>query len=87
MDVAAKLKIMPESPEVDLEKLREEIQAKLRGIADVKDFKEEPIAFGIKALILLVMVDDAEGGTDKVEETISALPAVESVQVIDVSRI
>jgi len=87
MDVAAKLKIMPASPEVDLEELRGKIKEAVSGVAEVKDFAEQPIAFGIKALIALVMLEDAEGGTDRVEEAISKVDGVESVQVEEVSRI
>lgn len=87
MDVAAKLKIMPSGPEVDMEKLKEEIKQQVSDLAEVRDFAEQPIAFGIKALIALVMLEDAEGGTDKVEEAISRIDGVESVQVEEVSRI
>ncbi len=87
MAVAAKLKIMPSGPEVDMEKLKEEIKQQVSDLAEVRDFAEQPIAFGIKALIALVMLEDAEGGTDKVEEAISRIDGVESVQVEEVSRI
>ena len=87
MDVAAKLRIMPESPEVNLEDLKEKIKSEVSGIAEIRDFAEQPIAFGIKALIALVMLEDAEGGTDRVEEAISKIEGVESVQVEEVSRI
>ena len=46
-DVALILKVMPESPEVDLAKMQEDIKAKVAGVQDIK---VEPIGFGLSAL-------------------------------------
>ncbi|MGZ8889423.1 MAG: hypothetical protein ACXW1D_07785, partial [Halobacteriota archaeon] len=46
----------------------------------------QPIAFGLKALILTVLVEDKEGGTEAVEASISEIDEVESVQVVAVTR-
>ena len=46
----------------------------------------QPIAFGLKALILTVIVEDKEGGTEAVEASISEIDEVESVQVVAVTR-
>ena len=52
-EVAVTLKVMPESPEVDLEALKEAI----KNAVDEKEFErieEEPIGFGLLALIVTV---------------------------------
>ena len=47
-----KLKIMPESLEVNLEELKEKVKATIGSEIDSEiNFEEEPIAFGLKALI------------------------------------
>jgi elongation factor 1-beta len=56
--VALEFKIMPESPETDLEKIKSEISKKIK----IQDSKIEPIAFGLKALKILVIVPDKETG-------------------------
>lgn len=56
--VALEFKIMPESPETDLEKIKSEISKKIK----IQDSKIEPIAFGLNALKILVIVPDKETG-------------------------
>jgi elongation factor 1-beta len=46
----------------------------------------QPIAFGLKALLITVIVEDKEGGTEAVEASLSAIDEVESVQVVAVTR-
>ncbi|MFQ6055028.1 MAG: elongation factor 1-beta [Methanosarcinales archaeon] len=86
-EVAAKIKIMPESIETDLNALKEELKEILPENAKLHGFREEPIAFGLKALIAVVLVDDAEGGTEKVEQSFSKINGVSSVQVVEVGRV
>lgn len=47
-----------------------------------------PIAFGLKALIAVVLLDDkAGGGTEEVEEAFSKVKGVESVEVEEIGLI
>jgi elongation factor 1-beta len=80
--VVAILRVMPESPDVDLEKLKAALKEKLPGI---KDVQEEPIGFGLKALKLAVIVNDAGGETDALEGKLSAVPGVERAEIIEVT--
>lgn len=85
-DVAAILKVMPESPEIDLEALKETI----KNTIDENSFErieEEPIGFGLIALNVTIVVDDGEGGTEPAEEALAALDEVQSVEVTDVRRL
>lgn len=87
-DVAAKIKIMPESVETDLAELKEKIKGVIPAGADLHgDIVEEPIAFGLKALIVTLIVNDEEGGTEPAEEAFAKVSGVENVQVVDVYRI
>lgn len=85
-DVAGTLKVMPESPEVDLEALKESIKSAV-GEEVFERVTEEPIGFGLVALIVIIVVDDGEGGTEPAEEAIAALDGVASVEVTDVRRL
>lgn len=86
-DVAAKIKIMPESIDTDLAELKEKIKSVIPAGADLHgDIVEEPIAFGLKALIVTLIVNDEEGGTEPAEEAFAKVSGVENVQVIDVNR-
>jgi len=54
---------------------------------DLNGIAEEPIAFGLVALMATVVVGDVEGGTDSVEKAFAEVPDVESVQVAEIGRL
>jgi elongation factor 1-beta len=85
-EVAVQIKVMPESPEVDLEQLKRKIELALPKDARLYGFDIQPIAFGLKALLVTVIVGDVEGGTDSTEEALSRVDGVESIQVVTVTR-
>ena len=80
--VAVIVRVMPESPEVDLEKLKIALKEKLPGIQDIK---EEPIGFGLKALKLAAVVNDAGGETDAIEGKLNTIPGVERAEIVEVT--
>lgn len=86
-DVQAKLKVMPESPAVDFEALEEEIEAEMPETVTLIETDEEDIAFGLKALLIWVLVPDNEGGTELVENELEDLDDVESVRVEEMTRV
>lgn len=85
--VAASIKVMPESPEIDLDALQEHLEQALPEGARVSGFDREEVAFGLVALLPTVVVPDEAGGTEAVEEAFSDLDDVESVSVEDVGRL
>ncbi|MCE8424587.1 MAG: elongation factor 1-beta [Candidatus Methanoperedens sp.] len=85
-EVAAKIKIMPESIDIDLNKLKEALTKAIPEGARLHGFSEEPVAFGLKALIAVVKVSDMEGGTEKVEEAFRKVKGVESISVVELGR-
>ena len=87
-DVIITLKIMPESPEVDMEDLSKKSQEKIKDFCQETEFKSEiePVAFGLKALKLIFVMDEAKGNTEPLEEEIKKIEGVNSVEVVDVRR-
>ena len=85
--VAAGLKVMPKSPEVDLDELQDRLEAALPEGAKINSFDRDDVAFGLVALIPTVIVPDESGGTEAVEEAFSKVEGVESVSVEDVGRL
>jgi elongation factor 1-beta len=73
-NVAVALKIMPESPEIDLEKVKAEISKKIK----IQDAKIEPIAFGLNMLRILVIVPDKETG--ELENKIREVKGVSDIE-------
>jgi len=80
--VALILRVMPESPDVDLEILKTKISAK---IPEVQDVREEPIGFGLKALKIAVVVSDSGGQSDTVEADITAIEGVERAEIVELT--
>ncbi len=87
-NVVVTVKLMPSSPEVDLAKVEEEAKKMITDFAGETETKteEEPIAFGLKALNVIFVLDEAKGSTDELEKNLSEIENVESVQVTDVRR-
>ena len=85
--VAAKLKIMPQSPEIDLDALQERLEDALPEGATIKGFERDDVAFGLVALLPMVVVPDDAGGTEAVEEAFEGVEGVESISVENVGRI
>ncbi len=80
--VAVIVRVMPESPEIDLEKLKSALKQKLPSIQDIQ---EEPIGFGLKALKLVAIVNDAGGETDAIEGKLNTIPGVERAEIVEVT--
>ena len=82
-EVAVTLRLMPQSPEVDLARL----EAAIKEHVKVHSISREPIAFGLEALRVIAVVPDAAGGTEPLERELMRLPGVGSVQVIGLTRL
>ncbi len=85
--VAAAIKVMPDSPDVDLDQLQEQLEQELPEGAKINGFDRDEVAFGLTALIPTVVVPDEAGGTEAVEEAFQQVERVESVSVEDVGRL
>lgn len=86
-EVVATIKLMPENPEVDLEKIKKNVEDFMPEKADLHKIDEDPIAFGIVALNVMVVVEDAEGGTEEVEKSLSQIEEVSNIEVTDIRRL
>ena len=85
--VLASIKIFPSDANIDLNGLKTKIQASLPAGSTVQRFEEEPIAFGLVALIAHVLLpEDVEGKMDQVEEAIRSVELVSEIQVQRVVR-
>jgi elongation factor 1-beta len=81
------LKIMPESPDVDLEILTDKASKLVKEFqGQIVSSSQNPIAFGLKAIELRFIMEEAKGSTEPLEIQISELAGVSSVDVIDVRR-
>ena len=86
-EVLTTMKIMPESPEEDLEAIKATIESSMPEGAEIHEISEEPIAFGLVAIILNFITEDGEGGSAAVEEMVSAIDGVASIEITGVGRL
>ncbi len=82
-EVAVILKIMPESPEVDMEKLQADIKAKITGI---QDMRVEPIGFGLSAIKIAMITEDEEGSGDKIESLFAGIAGIDRAEIESLNR-
>jgi len=87
-DVVVTMRIMGASPETDLKAVDKEVRSIIEKNAGKGAYqsREEPVAFGIKALIVSFVMPEEGGKTDAIENEIQAIEGVESVSTIDVRR-
>jgi translation elongation factor aEF-1 beta len=83
--VAITYRIMPEDVSTDLGPIREGIKKAVG--PKLKGMQEKDVAFGLRAILALALVDDASGEGEKLESALSAIPGVGSVEAIDVTLI
>jgi elongation factor 1-beta len=80
--VAVIARVMPDSPDVNLDELKKALKQKIPGIQEIR---EEPIGFGLKALKLVAVINDAGGETDAIEKSLNEVAGVERAEIIEVT--
>ncbi len=87
-DVAMIYSVMPESPDVDLEKVKAEIKSAAESVgAQLNRTDIKPIAFGLKALEIVIVMDDKSGKSGELEEKMKAIEGVQNIELTDMSLI
>ena len=84
-EVALTVKIMPESMDIDLEKLQSKIEGTIPENIKIMGTEVVPVAFGLKALLInMVMQDESP---DELIEKISELEGVGRAEIEKVGRL
>lgn len=81
-----KIKLMPDSPDANLEKIKQESQKIIEENKGTKtSFEEKPIAFGLKAVIAGFALDETYE-LEPIENKLKEIENVNSIEVIDMRR-
>ena len=82
------LKIMPESPDINLQEIEKKALDEINNFAGKTETKieQEPVAFGLKALKIIFVMDEKQGSPDPVAEKIAQIEGVNSAEIVDVRR-
>jgi elongation factor 1-beta len=87
-EMLTSIKILPSDVEVDLEKLRENVRRILPPTVKLFKVAEEPIAFGLTALIAHIITSEDESDIiERVEDLLKSLKDVGEVQIINMTRL
>lgn len=85
--VALTLKVMPKSNEIEIESIMDSVKnAALGENIKVSDVQVENMAFGLKALKVLILMPD-QGGTDEIEEKLKKIDGVGEIETVEVTLI
>ena len=81
-----RLKVLPQDATTDHQMIVDSVASVLPKQARIRGQKVEPIAFGLSAVIIDVVVPEEEGVIDKVEQVVSTAPLVGQYELLGVSR-
>jgi elongation factor 1-beta len=83
---AIQLKLMPNSPTSDLSAIERKAEEAINALhKTIVKIEEQPIAFGLKAIILSFAWND-EIELEKLEEILSKIEDVSSCEILDVRK-
>ena len=79
---------MPQSPETDLSLLEGDVKEEIVRFCNSQEFRAsiQPIAFGLKALQMIFVMEESKGSTEELENKLLGIKGIESVEVTDVRR-
>ena len=79
---------MPTSPDTVLEEIEKKALVMIKNfVGDLQHkSKQEPVAFGLKSLIITFLMEESKGSTEELENQLAGVEGVNSVDVTDVRR-
>jgi len=85
-EVIITFKIYPQDI-MDLNELKAKIEKKLPKYASIHRTSEEPIAFGLNALIAHIMMpEQQEGALEELEQALQKIPEISQIETVMVRR-
>jgi translation elongation factor aEF-1 beta len=81
------MKIFPEDITIDFDQLKRKIESIMPQDSKVMRFGEEPIAYGLNALIAhILMPEDKQGELEKIENEIKQIQGVSNIETFMMQR-
>jgi len=85
--VVVSYKIFPTDINIDFNELRKKIEGSLPSFASIYGFGEEPIAYGLNALIAHIKIpEDKSGVLEEIEKRLEEISEISQVQTVMVRR-
>jgi len=87
-NILASIKIFPSDITIDLNQLKKKIEKELPKYTSIYRFDEEPIAFGLTALIAHIIIpEEKSGGIDEVEKQLQKIDEISQIETLMVRRV
>tara|TARA_B100001250_G_scaffold402912_1_gene416665 strand:+ start:459 stop:725 length:267 start_codon:yes stop_codon:yes gene_type:complete len=86
-EVALKYRLMPESPDSDVESIISEIPGVLPDDANFGAHEVKPFAFGLNAIMIAIVGIDRDGFATEVENGLNSLKGIQTVVLEEQSLI
>lgn len=87
-EVLLKYRLTPEDASTDMAKLESAVRSALPAkIGRVSKADIQPFVFGMKVLVVSLIVQDEEGNNDIVEQTLTSIPGVQGADLLDMGRL
>ncbi len=84
-DVGIIYKILPEDLDINVEDLMKRIEEEVKDTVKIKGMQIKPIAFGLNAILMYIVVKDEAGITEKFEEKVKSIKGVGEIEVEEMS--
>lgn len=81
--VAVLFRLMPKGVETDVAGIEQQVRGSVPAGVKVRGTQVRDIAFGLRSLLVSVVMDDAGGILESTENALARLPGVESVEVME----
>lgn len=81
--VAVLFRLMPQGVETNMEEIANGVRSSVPSGVNVRGMQVKDIAFGLKSLLVSVVMDDTGGILESVERAFAKVPHVESVEVME----
>jgi elongation factor 1-beta len=81
--VAVLFRLMPQGVDTDLKEVAKQVQTALPAGVTIRGMQVKDIAYGLKSLLISVIMEDTGGILDSTEHALAKVPQVESVEVME----
>jgi elongation factor 1-beta len=81
--VAVLFRLMPHGVETDLAEVGRRVAASVPTGVTIRGMQVKDIAYGLKSLLVSVVMDDTGGILESTEHALAKVPEVESVEVME----
>jgi elongation factor 1-beta len=81
--VAVLFRLMPHGVESDLHEIGKHVATSVPAGVTIRGMQVKEIAYGLKSLLVSVVMDDAGGILESTEQALAKVPDVESVEVME----